>query len=107
MHQKWVKNTKMIIENHNYMLRNTIASIETIFGMKLGFFPSPFFVTNGWFLILAKVFRNDYIDACSTARRSTTEKMKYALRNRSVFVPNDAAWKRSGLLEFLVTSPDR
>ena len=31
-------------------------------------------ITTGWFLILEKVFRNDYIAACSTARRSATEK---------------------------------
>ena len=36
-------------------------------------FPSSFLVNNGWFLILAKVFRNDYVAACSTARRSATE----------------------------------
>ena len=57
------------------MLRNTIALIKFTFGTKLGFFPSPFPVTTGWFLILAKVFRNDYVAAaCSTARRSATEK---------------------------------
>ena len=30
--------TKIIIENHNYMLGNTIASIIFTFGTKLGFF---------------------------------------------------------------------
>ena len=64
----------MIIENHNYMLGKNIASIKSTFGTKLGFFHFPFLVTTGWFLILAKVFRNDYEAACSTAGRSATEK---------------------------------
>ena len=37
-------------------------------------FPSPIFVTTSWFLIVAKVFRNDYVAVCSTARRSAAEK---------------------------------
>ena len=37
-------------------------------------FPSPFLVTTGRFLILAKVFRNDYVAARSTACRSAIEK---------------------------------
>ena len=37
-------------------------------------FPSPFLVTTGWFLILAKAFRNDYVAAWSNARRSAAEK---------------------------------
>ena len=37
-------------------------------------FLSPYLVTTGRFLILAKVFRNDYVAACSTAHRSATEK---------------------------------
>ena len=36
-------------------------------------FPSPFHVLNGWFVILEKVFRNNYVAACSTAPRSATE----------------------------------
>ena len=36
-------------------------------------FPSPFHVINGWFVILEKVFRNDYVAACSTTLRSATE----------------------------------
>ena len=56
------------------MLGNTFASIKSTLGTKLGFFFSPFLVTTGWILILAKVLRNDYVAACSTARRSATEK---------------------------------
>ena len=37
-------------------------------------FPSPFLVTTSWFVILAKVFRNDYVATCSTAHRSAIEK---------------------------------
>ena len=37
-------------------------------------FLSPFLFTTGWILILANVFRNDYVAACKTARRSATEK---------------------------------
>ena len=73
MHQNWVKYTKRNIENHDYMLGKTIASTKSTFGTKLGFF-SPFLVNMGWFLNLAKAFRNDYVAACSTARRSATEK---------------------------------
>ena len=53
------------------MLGYTLASIKTVFGTKLGFF--LVFAINGWFLILAKVFRNDYVAACSTAHRTATE----------------------------------
>ena len=56
------------------MLGNIIAPIKSTFGTKLGFFTSPFLVTTGWFLTLAKMFRNDYVAACSTAHRSATEK---------------------------------
>ena len=52
------------------MLRNTIALIKSTFGTKIGYF----LVTTGRFLILAKAFQNDHVDACSTARRSATEK---------------------------------
>ena len=57
------------------MLGITIASIKSTFGTKLGFFLVIFpFVTTGWFLILAKVFRNDYVAGCSINRHSATEK---------------------------------
>ena len=49
------------------MLGNTIACNNSTFGTNLSF-------TTGRFLILAKAFRNDYVAACSTARRSATEK---------------------------------
>ena len=45
-----------------------------LFWNKTRLFPTPFLVSTGWFLILAKVFQNDYVAACSTARRSATEK---------------------------------
>ena len=32
-----------------------------------------FFVTTGWFLILAKVFRSDYVAASNTAHGNTAE----------------------------------
>ena len=54
------------------MLGNTIASIQSIFGTKLGFFLArSTLLTDGssyW-----KVFRNGYVAACSTALRSATE----------------------------------
>ena len=56
------------------MLGNTIASIKSSFGTKLGFFTNPLLITTGWFLILAKMFRNDYIAACSLAHRNATGK---------------------------------
>ena len=37
-------------------------------------FISPFFIVNSWFLTLAKAFQRNYEAACSTARRSATEK---------------------------------
>ena len=52
---------------------STIESKKSIFGTKLSFF-SWFLVTTGWFFILAKAFGSDYVAACSTARRSATEK---------------------------------
>ena len=56
------------------MLGNTTASNNSTFEKKLGFFVVPFLVTTGRFLFLAKVFRNNQVAACSTARRSATEK---------------------------------
>ena len=73
MHRNYVKNTKIIVENQNYMLDNTIASNTFTFGTKLGFFLSPFLVNTGWFLILEKLFRTSYVAACSTALREATE----------------------------------
>ena len=58
---------------HVYMCFH-IASIKSTAGNKTKLFPSPFLVTTGWFLILAKAFRNDYLAAFSTAHRSATEK---------------------------------
>ena len=56
------------------MLGKTTASIKSQFWNETRLFPSPFLVTTGRFLILAKAFQNDYVAACSTARRSATEK---------------------------------
>ena len=38
-----------------------------------GFIPTPFYVSISWFLILTNAFRNGYVIACSTARRSAAE----------------------------------
>ena len=56
------------------MLCNTIALINFRFSNENRLFPKPFLVTTSWFLILAKVFQNDYLAACSTAISSATEK---------------------------------
>ena len=56
------------------MLGNTIASIKSAFGTKLGFFLVRFLLLPAGSDFLAKVFRNDYLAPCSTARRSATEK---------------------------------
>ena len=44
------------------MLGNTISSIKSTFGLKLGFF-SPLFVTTILFLILARAFRKKHVAA--------------------------------------------
>ena len=49
-------------------------SILEHFWNKTRLFPSPSLVTAPQFLILAEALRNDYVAACSTARRSATEK---------------------------------
>ena len=36
--------------------------------------PSLFLISTSWFLISTRPFRKDYVAACSTARRSVTEK---------------------------------
>ena len=51
---------------------------ETLFWNETMLFPSTFLVNTGWFLILEKMFRNDYIAACSTALRSATEENESA-----------------------------
>ena len=51
-----------------------IASIKSTAGNKTRLFPSPFFISTSWFLILAEAFLNDHVAACSTALRSATEK---------------------------------
>ena len=49
------------------------TSIKTTVGNKLGFFPSPFHISTSSRLTLAGAFRGDYVAACRTAFRSTTE----------------------------------
>ena len=46
-----------------YILHRLYLLPET----KLGFFPGPFLISTGRFLILAEAFRNDYIAACGSA----------------------------------------
>ena len=72
MHQKSVKYTKIVTENHNYMLGNDVASIN-LFWNKTRFFLSPFLVTTNRFLVLAEASRNHLVTGCSTALRSATE----------------------------------
>ena len=50
-----------------------IGSVESTAGSKTMFFPSPFLISNGWFLFLAEGFRNDHVVACSSALRSAIE----------------------------------
>ena len=49
------------------------ASIRLIVGDKTTFFLTPFHVSTSSRLTLAGAFRNDYVAACSTALRTTTE----------------------------------
>ena len=49
------------------------ASTTFTVGNKLGLFPSPFHVSTSSRPTLAGAFRGDYVAACSTAFRSTTE----------------------------------
>ena len=58
---------------HVYMCFH-IASIRSTAGKKTRLFPSPFLFSPSRFLILAKLFWNDYLAPCSTALRSATEK---------------------------------
>ena len=63
----------MMDEVHVYMCFH-IASIKSTAGSKTSFFPSPFFISTTWFLILAKARRNDHVAACTTSLHSATEK---------------------------------
>ena len=58
---------------HVYMCLH-FASIRPIAGNKTRLFLSPFFISTGWFLILAEAFRDDHVAARSTTLRSATEK---------------------------------
>ena len=62
----------MMDELHIYMCFH-FASTKSIAGNRTRFFLSPFLIPTSSFLILAKAFRNDYVDTCSTAVRSDTE----------------------------------
>ena len=58
------------------MLKNSylhVASTKNTVGHKLGLFPSPFHISTSSRLTLARAFRGNYVAACSTAFRSTTE----------------------------------
>ena len=59
-------------KNHVYMCLH-IALIKPTTGTNIGFFLSPILIFTSSFLILAEVFRNDCVAACSTALRSATE----------------------------------
>ena len=74
MHQNCVKYTKIFLKRHKNKLGKFIASKKKHFWNKTRLFLSPFLVTNGLFLILAKTFRKDYVATSSTARRNATEK---------------------------------
>ena len=73
MHQKWVKYTEIFKEIYKFMLGKLLPRLNPLWNETRPF-PSPFLVTTGRFLILTKAFRNDYVAACSTARRSAIEK---------------------------------
>ena len=51
-----------------------LTSIKSTAGNETRFFPRPFLISTGWFLILAEAFRKDHVAACCTALRSATEK---------------------------------
>ena len=51
-----------------------IASTKPTAGNKTKFFLCPILTSTSRFLILAKVFQNDYVAACNTALRSASEK---------------------------------
>ena len=51
-----------------------IASFESTAENKARPLPSPFLISTSRFLILAEVFPNVHMAACSTAHRSATEK---------------------------------
>ena len=62
---------------HKYILQTYMTSlcVECLWlwnGTRL--VTSSFLISTSWFLILAEAFRHNYIAACSTARRSVTER---------------------------------
>ena len=59
---------------HVYIMCLHIVSNKSTAGYKTRLFPSPFFISTSWFLILAEAFRNKHVATCSTALRSATEK---------------------------------
>ena len=77
MHQKLNETDKMkylwmMGKIHVYMWLHT-ASLKSTAGNKTKFFPCPFRIPTSSCLTLAEAFRNDYIAACSKARRSANE----------------------------------
>ena len=70
-----IKHIKLIDQVHVYMCLH-IATFQTTAGNKARPFPSPFLISTSLFLILTELFRNDHVDACSTALRSATEKVE-------------------------------
>ena len=56
-------------EVHVYMCFH-LASIKSTAGNKTRLFLSPFFLSNSWFLILAKALRNDHVAACSATEKN-------------------------------------
>ena len=65
-----------MVNVHVYMCFH-IASIKSTAGNQTRRFPSPYLISTNQFFILAEVFWNDYIAACSTALRSASEKNEF------------------------------
>ena len=53
-----------------------MASIKSTTRNKSRLFPSPFLISTSRFCILDETFHNDHVAACSTALRSSTEKIE-------------------------------
>ena len=67
-----IKYKKTMDDVHVYMCLHT-ASIKFTAGNTTRLFPSPFHVFTSSRLTFAGAFRNDHVEACSTALRSATE----------------------------------
>ena len=73
IHQQEKNKTQRKMENLDHTFEVFLQRLYPLLGTKLGFF-SPFFIATN--LILAKAFRNGYIVACRSARRSATAKQE-------------------------------